>query len=106
MASAWQRLPIRIQDFVIANQVLEHFQNPLLALQNMLRVLKPGGVLYLSLPDKRFSFDVDRPVTTVEHVLRDYRRGTRSGPDASTSRNGPVTRRSCRERPCTPESTS
>ena len=41
----------------------------------MLRVLKPGGVLYLSLPDKRFSFDVDRPVTTVEHVLRDYKEG-------------------------------
>ena len=63
------------QDFVIANQVLEHFQNPLLAMQNMLRVLKPGAVLYLSLPDKRFSFDVDRPVTTVEHVLRDYNEG-------------------------------
>lgn len=63
------------QDFVIANQVVEHFENPLLALQNMLRVLKPGGILYLSLPDKRFSFDVDRPVTTVEHVLRDFAEG-------------------------------
>ena len=63
------------QDFVIANQVVEHFQNPLLALENMLRVLKPGGVLYLSLPDKRFSFDIDRPVSTVEHLLRDYREG-------------------------------
>ena len=63
------------QDFVIANQVLEHCANPLFALENMLRVLKVGGILYLSLPDKRYSFDVDRPVTPIAHVLRDYREG-------------------------------
>jgi SAM-dependent methyltransferase len=63
------------QDFVIANQVVEHLENPLLALRNMLRVTKPGGAIFLSLPDKRHTFDVDRPVTTFEHVLEDYRRG-------------------------------
>lgn len=63
------------QDFVIANQVLEHCQNPLHTLEQWLRVLKPEGVLFLSLPDKRYSFDVDRPVTTIDHVLRDYREG-------------------------------
>jgi SAM-dependent methyltransferase len=63
------------QDFVIANQVLEHCQNPLATIEQWTRVLKAGGILFLTLPDKRFSFDVERPVTTVEHVLRDYREG-------------------------------
>ena len=63
------------QDFVIANHFLEHCQNPLLALENMLRVLKHGGVLYLAVPDKRFTFDADRPVTPLEHLRRDYEEG-------------------------------
>ena len=63
------------QDFVIANHFVEHCQNPLLALGNMFRVLKPGGILYMALPDKRYTFDADRPVTTVEHVIRDYEEG-------------------------------
>ena len=53
------------QDFVIANHFIEHCQNPLLTVQNLLRVLKPGGVVYMAVPDKRFSFDVDRPCTTL-----------------------------------------
>lgn len=64
------------QDFVIANHFIEHSQNPLLAFENIFRVLKPGGVLYLALPDKRFTFDSNRPVTTIEHLLRDYREGS------------------------------
>jgi len=63
------------QDFVIANHFLEHCQNPIGAISNMLRVLKNGGVLYLSIPDKRYSFDVDRPETSIEHLLRDYQEG-------------------------------
>src|SRR5690349_3408731 len=56
------------QDFVIANHFIEHCQDPIGALLNMFRVLKPGGVLYLAIPDKRCSFDVDRPVTTLDHL--------------------------------------
>ena len=67
------------QDFVIANQVLEHLENTLLALENMLRVVKPGGIVFLSLPDKRYSFDVDRPVTPFSHLLADYRSGPGAG---------------------------
>ncbi len=67
------------QDFFAANQVLEHLENPLLALENMLRVLKPGGVLFLSLPDQRYTFDVHRPVTTFEHLVQDFT----NGPQAS-----------------------
>jgi predicted SAM-dependent methyltransferase len=63
------------QDFVIANHFIEHCQDPIGAALNMFRVLKPGGVLYLAIPDKRNSFDVDRPVTTLDHLIRDHQQG-------------------------------
>jgi len=67
------------QDFVIANHFLEHCQDPIQALRNMLRVLRAGGVLYLAVPDKRYTFDVDRPLTRLEHLWQDYEQG----PDGS-----------------------
>ena len=73
------RIPDSSQDFIIANHFLEHCQNPIGTIENILRVLKKGGILYLSIPDKRFSFDKDRPVTSIEHLLRDYS----DGPDWS-----------------------
>src|SRR5258708_2733742 len=63
------------QDFVIANHFIEHSQDPIGAVVNMLRVLKPGGVLYLAIPDKRCCFDSDRPVTPLAHLLRDHAEG-------------------------------
>jgi hypothetical protein len=32
-------------------------------------------VLYLAVPDKRFTFDADRQCTTIEHVMRDFTEG-------------------------------
>ena len=63
------------QDFVIANHFIEHCENPLLTFQNLLRVLRPGGIVFMAVPDKRFTFDVDRPCTTLDHVLRDFSEG-------------------------------
>ena len=63
------------QNFIIANQFLEHCQNPIGAINNMLRVLKTNGVLYLCIPDKRYSFDIDRSITSIEHLLKDYQKG-------------------------------
>jgi predicted SAM-dependent methyltransferase len=62
-------------DFVIANHMLEHIEDPIAALEHQLRVLRPGGILYLTLPDARHSFDSPRQRTTVEHLLRDHRDG-------------------------------
>jgi predicted SAM-dependent methyltransferase len=62
-------------DFVIANHFIEHTQSPLATLRSHLRVLRPGGVLYLAVPDKRHTFDVAREVTPLEHVLRDLEEG-------------------------------
>ncbi len=63
-------------DFVVANHLLEHLENPIAGMREMLRVIRPGGVLYLALPDPRVTFDVDRQLTPVEHVLDEYRNGT------------------------------
>jgi predicted SAM-dependent methyltransferase len=63
------------QDFVVANHFIEHCQNPVLAFQNLFRVLKPAGIIYMAVPDKRFTFDVDRPCTLIEHIMRDFAEG-------------------------------
>lgn len=68
-------IPDASQDFVIANHVIEHMEDPILALKNWLRVLRPRGVIYLVLPDKRFTFDAPRDVTSIEHMLKDHHEG-------------------------------
>ncbi|AFZ32622.1 Methyltransferase type 11 [Gloeocapsa sp. PCC 7428] len=68
-------IPDASLDFVIANHVIEHCQNPIFSLENWLRVLKPGGVIYMAVPDKRYTFDCDRPITPLEHIIRDYEEG-------------------------------
>ncbi|GAB7027038.1 methyltransferase domain-containing protein [Geotalea toluenoxydans] len=68
-------VPDASQDFIIANHFIEHCENPLLALDSMLRVLRPLGILYLAVPDKRFTFDAERPATTIEHLLADFASG-------------------------------
>ncbi len=67
--------PDASQDFVIANHFLEHCQDPLGTLANLVRVLRPQGVVFLTLPDHRISFDKDRPITSIEHIARDHREG-------------------------------
>ncbi|MBW4561958.1 MAG: class I SAM-dependent methyltransferase [Mojavia pulchra JT2-VF2] len=62
-------------DFVIANHMIEHCQNPIGTIEQHLRVLKSGGILYMAVPDKRYTFDVSRPVTSLEHLIRDYTEG-------------------------------
>ena len=63
------------QDFVIANHFLEHCQDPLGTILSHLRVLRPGGILFLAVPDKRCTFDAPRPVTPLNHLIRDYEDG-------------------------------
>jgi hypothetical protein len=60
-------------DFVLSCHNLEHIANPVKALREWIRVLKPGGSLILVLPDGRKTFDWRRPATAVSHMLDDYR---------------------------------
>jgi SAM-dependent methyltransferase len=60
------------QDFVISAHVIEHLWDPVGSIVQTLRVLKAGGYYLLIVPDMRFTFDVDRPETSVEHALADH----------------------------------
>ena len=60
------------EDFLIANHLMEHVPDPIGALKEWHRVLKPGGILFLALPDMRFTFDKDRPRTALAHLIADH----------------------------------
>ena len=62
-------------DFIVANHFLEHCHDPITTIGTHLRKLAPGGALFYAVPDKRFTFDVDREVTPLEHMVRDYEEG-------------------------------
>lgn len=62
-------------DYVASSHVLEHAANPLAGLKEWFRVTKHGGIVYTVIPDKRKTFDHPRELTSVDHMLEDYRKG-------------------------------
>lgn len=58
-------------DCLISCNNLEHLANPLQALAEWRRVVKPGGHVLLVLPRKESNFDHRREVTRFEHLLED-----------------------------------
>lgn len=63
------------QDFIVANHFLEHTEDPIGTIETHLGKLKPGGVLFYAVPDKRYTFDFRRSVTPLEHMVSDYENG-------------------------------
>lgn len=59
-------------DFLLSSNCLEHIANPIKALLEWKRVIKPGGALVLVLPNKKSNFDHRRPATQFDHLLDDY----------------------------------
>jgi SAM-dependent methyltransferase len=62
-------------DFFVANDVIEHLPNPIRFLESVASIMKPGAVLFLSVPDRDYSFDVLRDLTPLEHLWSEYARG-------------------------------
>ncbi|OFZ27261.1 MAG: hypothetical protein A2381_16290 [Bdellovibrionales bacterium RIFOXYB1_FULL_37_110] len=60
--------------FVLSEHTLEHITNPIKALKEWMRVLKPGGVIILILPHYKRNNDIHRPRTTLAHCIEDYGR--------------------------------
>lgn len=73
-ATALDGVPSARYDVLLSSNCLEHVANPLKALAEWKRVLKPGGSLVLVLPRKDGNFDHRCPETTVAHLLDDLGR--------------------------------
>ena len=60
-------------DFVIANHFLEHCQDPIGTIINMYNKLRKNGILYFAIPDKRYTFDIHRPLTSYSHLIDEHK---------------------------------
>jgi len=60
-------------DYIVSSHNFEHLPNPIKFLQGCQKLLKPGGILCMAVPDKRACFDLFRPRTTVVDWLVAFR---------------------------------
>jgi SAM-dependent methyltransferase len=56
-------------DYVLTSHVIEHFFDPVKALREWHRVIKPGGYIFIIAPHKDRTFDKPREVTPVAELL-------------------------------------
>jgi SAM-dependent methyltransferase len=78
-------------DFVVASHVLEHLVDPLRFLERCHQILRPGGLLYLVVPDPRalnedVRGDRDRGRTRLEELVERRRRGATDLSDDALAR--------------------
>lgn len=59
-------------DFVMSSHVLEHLPNPAVAIEEWMRVVKPGGIVFFIVPDMRHTFDKKRKLTPIKTILDKY----------------------------------
>jgi len=71
-----REIPSASYDFLLSSHTIEHIANPIKALIEWKRIVKPGGTLILVIPHRDGTFDHHRPVTAFEHLLQDYRSNT------------------------------
>lgn len=57
-------------DLAIANHVIEHVPDPIHWLDQLRQCVKPGGLLFLSIPDRRYTFDYFRRESDAVEVVR------------------------------------
>lgn len=58
-------------DFIIASHVIEHTSSPLRALKSAYAKLRTNGQLVLIIPDMEVTFDKDRQLTSLDHLILD-----------------------------------
>jgi len=68
-------------DFVIINHVLEHIANPIKALRDVFRIVRTGGNVVMAIPDKDYTFDRPRALTSLEHLWEDFSNDVRENSD-------------------------
>lgn len=66
-------LPDASQDFVISSHVLEHLPDPIRALIEWDRLLRPGGICFIIHPLRNaLPGDESRPLTATTHYMEDF----------------------------------
>jgi SAM-dependent methyltransferase len=69
-------VPDEAYDALLASHVVEHLANPLGALAEWQRVVRPGGYVLLIVPHRDGTFDHRRPVTSLTHLQADAMQDT------------------------------
>ncbi len=69
-------------DFVLNSHVVEHFYDPIQALSEWYRIIRPGGYLFIVVPHKERTFDKARPRTTLQELIDRHAEGIPNKPAA------------------------
>jgi ubiquinone/menaquinone biosynthesis C-methylase UbiE len=56
-------------DYVISSHVIEHFFDPIKAIEEWLRVIRVGGYIFTIVPHKDRTFDSDKECTTLHELI-------------------------------------
>ena len=76
-------------DFVLHSHVWEHLPQPLLALEEWVRVTRSGGYIFAIVPKRDAAVtDIDRPVTTLEMLVKAYDRNAKRADWTRTAPGG------------------
>lgn len=65
------RLPFKDNtwDFVVSSHVIQYFYDPIRALKEWLRVVKPGGYVFIIAPHKERTFEWNKPRTSLSEIV-------------------------------------
>jgi SAM-dependent methyltransferase len=63
-------------DFILSSHNLEHFANPVKAIEEWKRVIRPSGSMIVVLPNYSKTFDHRRTPTSVDHIFEDFAKDT------------------------------
>ncbi len=70
-------------DFVLNSHVMEHFPDPIKALKEWHRVVRPGGYIYVIAPHKERTFDKQRERTTLDELIERHETGICPNPNGA-----------------------
>ena len=59
-------------DFCTSSNVIEHHPNPVYFLLEQFRVIKPGGHVYVKIPNKEFTYDRSRISTPISYLEKKF----------------------------------